>query len=61
MSWPAALHRFECADCGATVWRAVRPAANDESVCLTCNFLRSIADPVEREAIRRRLQGEARQ
>jgi len=43
---------FDCIDCDAHVWRAVALATNDQDVCATCEFLRTIEDPVERDKLR---------
>lgn len=46
---------FDCIDCGVRVFSAVKLAANDSAVCAVCSFIREIEDPVEREALRKRL------
>jgi hypothetical protein len=43
---------FTCLDCGIAVTSFVEPAANDQDICFTCQWLRSIKDPVQRELIR---------
>jgi DNA-directed RNA polymerase subunit RPC12/RpoP len=48
---------FTCSDCGASVW-SVPPQEPPPSRCATCAHLNEfVADPVEREALRRRLMG----
>ena len=47
---------FECEDCGCEVHRAFTLAANDQHLCLECQWLRGIEDPKEREALRAVLQ-----
>lgn len=49
-------HVFVCKDCGVEVTRFVLMAANDQELCLECEFLRTIEDPGEREELRRVLR-----
>jgi hypothetical protein len=44
---------FVCLDCGADVYRAVSQAANDQDICVTCEWIRNIEDPAEREQVRK--------
>lgn len=49
---------FICQDCGTPVVIFAQMHANDVDVCLTCLWLRAIEDPVEREQLRKFLQGD---
>lgn len=44
---------FDCIDCGTKVYRYAETAANDQDICVTCLWLRDIADPEEREKLRK--------
>ena len=59
---PDHLHRaadeFVCSDCGRTIY-SLPPIDPPPTRCATCAWiLEFIADPIERAAIRARLQGE---
>jgi hypothetical protein len=43
---------FICRDCATAVASFGDPAANDQELCAVCLWLRSIADPAERERVR---------
>lgn len=43
---------FVCTDCGTPVFSFGESAANDQDICAECQWLRSIADPIERERLR---------
>lgn len=55
---PDHVREFRCEDCGIDVIQLMPVAANDVPFCGMCSFIRSIEDPVEREMVRRHLQGE---
>jgi hypothetical protein len=49
---------FVCTECGSTVY-SIPPVDPPPTVCATCAHLNEfIADPVEREQLRRRLMGD---
>ena len=43
---------FDCIDCGTHVYSYATHAANDQAICFTCQFLRGVDDPVERDKLR---------
>lgn len=43
---------FTCTDCGTPVVQFGEMHDNDQDVCATCSWIRSIDDPVEREKLR---------
>jgi hypothetical protein len=49
---PRAPREFICADCGSPVVVIVPVHDNDQDVCSTCSWLRSIEDPEERAHLR---------
>lgn len=55
---PSEGYMFVCLDCGADVYRAVSFAANDQDICATCEWIRTIEDPKVREQLRERLRKE---
>ncbi len=44
---------FICRDCGVPTVVVIPHHANDQDVCATCQWIRSIEDPVERAELRR--------
>lgn len=47
------VHEFDCVDCGIHVVSfAHEREPTDARVCLTCRWIRNIADPIEREKLR---------
>jgi hypothetical protein len=44
---------FICKDCETQVLAFATPHANDQDICAQCQWLRSVADPKERERLRR--------
>jgi hypothetical protein len=42
---------FDCVDCGAHVVSS-DPVTNDQKLCGVCQWLRGVADPVERKRLR---------
>ena len=57
------VREFDCADCGAHVTSfgdtgvlflmgKRRDVANEQNLCAECMYIRSIEDPIEREAVR---------
>lgn len=47
-----APREFTCKDCGAHVVQIVPLHDNEQDICQTCSWLRSIDDPEERELLR---------
>lgn len=47
---------FTCRDCGIHVVSFDPHHANDQDICVTCMWLRDIADPKEREELRKFLR-----
>jgi hypothetical protein len=43
---------FDCADCGTHVYSYGEAAANDQDICATCQWLRDVEDPEDREMLR---------
>lgn len=48
---------FTCIDCGGLVLSIGVSHANDQPICAECLWLRAIEDPVEREKLRKFLEG----
>jgi len=46
------IREFVCIDCGVPIVSFGYDAANDNPVCATCAWIRSIPDPVDRERLR---------
>jgi hypothetical protein len=46
------VREFTCLDCGCLVASIGERAANDQDICMECQWLRDIEDPIEREQLR---------